>query len=445
MKDLDGAHTALLNAKHVQLRCKWIYYYRYIADSRAQYKPLLDPPPDGTGAYTPLALVYDLFQRWVKGAPAAGTLASSAGVLNLGNDSVGTAVAVQGDGKTLVLSDDGVRRYDKKGKLDPTYGINGFAALSLIGKTLSLQSDGNLIVAGNQNDVADSAAHGYHLAVIRLSNLGQVDTSFGSGGTFALPDGSDSTALSVALCRQDRGRRHDQWRQGRRRHSFGPDRNTRRNVWRAGSCHAREPGTDDRRRDRKERSNHRASEPLSTRAGDVRRPFQKQRRPRQDILQERRHRSPARHRRRPVCRSRRHGVAGRPRADWRTRRARAYTPAGNLDATFGTGGIEALASKSYLRGNTIEWSDGSRYIYGSIATTLTSDAKHIYVSKLSADDQIDPTFGVKGVMTLSSTNIQDLSFAGAANPDGTLTILAGAFTQHGENGSLQELFHAPAS
>ena len=149
--DLDAAHTALLNTPHVKQQCAWIYYYRLIADGKYQ-GGLLYPPPAGQSAYTPLTTLYDMVQGWAKGTSSASAAKTSAGVLNLGAKAPSNAIAVQEDGKTLVVTDDGVRRYDTRGKLDSTYGVNGFAALPLIGATAALQSDGNLLVAGMAND-----------------------------------------------------------------------------------------------------------------------------------------------------------------------------------------------------------------------------------------------------------------------------------------------------
>src|SRR5438552_1591244 len=83
--------------------------------------------------------------------------------------------------KWRVLSDDGVRRYNGHGKLDPTYGKGGFTRLSFIGKAAALQSDGNLVVVGIQND-SDTGHTPYHLVATRLSTHGSLDRSFASHG-----------------------------------------------------------------------------------------------------------------------------------------------------------------------------------------------------------------------------------------------------------------------
>src|SRR5205814_5065944 len=137
-RDLDAARFALLKTPDVQKHCAWIYYYRLIATDKFTKEPFL-PVSDETGGTTVNPVFYDLFKRWLTGAGPSVTPLTSKGLVNLGNIPMSNAIVVQNDGKRLVVSDDGVRRYDAKGKLDLTYGKNGFAKLSFIGKAAALQ------------------------------------------------------------------------------------------------------------------------------------------------------------------------------------------------------------------------------------------------------------------------------------------------------------------
>ena len=149
-----------------------------IATDKFPKEPYL-PPTDVNGSYILNQTWYDLFKRWTHGAGAKITPETSADVVNLGNVPVTNAMLIQTDGKRLVLSDDGVRRYDAHGTLDATYGKGGFTQLSFIGKDAALQSDGNLVVVGMQND-SDTHRTPYHLVATRLTTRGSVDRSFAS-------------------------------------------------------------------------------------------------------------------------------------------------------------------------------------------------------------------------------------------------------------------------
>jgi uncharacterized delta-60 repeat protein len=72
-----------------------------------------------------------------------------------------------------------VLRYDALGQLDTSFGSGGMAILQLTGGPdrayqAQLQSDGSILVAGNANG---------DLFVTRLTPNGQLDTTFGTGGT----------------------------------------------------------------------------------------------------------------------------------------------------------------------------------------------------------------------------------------------------------------------
>jgi uncharacterized delta-60 repeat protein len=111
-------------------------------------------------------------------------------------------VAVQADGKIVVAgfahassgpntgSDDfALARYDSSGTLDNSFGVNGrqttdFTALfgksgEDQGRTLALQNDGKIVVAGF---AFNSALNANDLAVARYNVDGNLDSTFGAGG-----------------------------------------------------------------------------------------------------------------------------------------------------------------------------------------------------------------------------------------------------------------------
>ncbi|MGO9518544.1 MAG: hypothetical protein ACLPND_16025 [Candidatus Korobacteraceae bacterium] len=104
-------------------------------------------------------------------------------------DSPFTSVALQSDGKIVAVAGGFtafVLRYTASGVLDSTFGTSGIVTLSFInGPAASgvlVQPDGNILVANN--------------SLFRLLSNGQFDTSFGSGGT-ARTAGYPATGLAL--------------------------------------------------------------------------------------------------------------------------------------------------------------------------------------------------------------------------------------------------------
>jgi uncharacterized delta-60 repeat protein len=440
VNDLDVARTAMLAVPAVQQHCAWIYYYRLIAQDRTTRGALFYPRPDGKNPDLPLPPLYDMFKRWAKGSLASGTAATSKGVVNLGATAGIDAIATQKDGKTLVVSDDGVRRYDTKGKLDPTYGTGGFAALPFVGKAAALQSDGALIVGGVQTDTAARPA--YHLVVTRLTAAGQIDTSFATSGYFQLKNGSASQAQSIALragkiviaglnrdmndgllIRLDLTGQYDPTFAGGGL-TIIKNSGTFSNLAITKSGAMTAMLTEDQ-------LSPSTSIVRFTAAGALDTTFST------DGISDPQ----------PIIGD---GIFAEPDGSvllvghpplLEGERIERFTPAGTLDPKFGTKGIQTIAvSGKVLRGTPIELPDGSLYLYGSIGSSLTSDQKHVFLTRLTSNGQIDSTFGSKGVMTLSSPNVQDLPFANSINSTGVLTIAAETFTQRNDLGMSQELF-----
>jgi uncharacterized delta-60 repeat protein len=140
---------------------------------------------------------------------------------NAAND-VAYSVAVQTDGKIVVAgkthylynySQFGVVRYNVDGTLDSTFGTNGTASFFINGgdmlddacRSVALQKDGKIVLAGSCYAYSDSTR--YHFALARLRVNGTLDTTFGNkgtvkttisnGGMYSTTDGD--VALSVAL------------------------------------------------------------------------------------------------------------------------------------------------------------------------------------------------------------------------------------------------------
>ena len=117
------------------------------------------------------------------------------------------AVAVQPDGKIVVAglaartgpfgadNDVALVRYLADGTLDTSFGGDGIVTTDLgtrtdVGRAVVVQSDGRIVVAGTADD---------DVALVRYTDTGEVDTSFGRDGVTITDFGSDDFANGVAL------------------------------------------------------------------------------------------------------------------------------------------------------------------------------------------------------------------------------------------------------
>lgn len=129
---------------------------------------------------------------------------------DFGTGSTAAAVALQQDGKIVVAGDTfnrpdadfALARYNANGTLDSSFGAGGKTTIP--GPTadfvdaIALQPDGKIVVAGSSGS-PQQRDDGFALA--RLNADGTLDTSFGSGGTLTtrFSESSDDFAWAVAV------------------------------------------------------------------------------------------------------------------------------------------------------------------------------------------------------------------------------------------------------
>ncbi|MBI4660184.1 MAG: hypothetical protein HY735_15195 [Verrucomicrobia bacterium] len=121
---------------------------------------------------------------------------------NAGED-FGRSVAIQSDGKIVVAGVAGgsfaLARYRSDGGLDTTFGTSGkvtadFGTSSSEGNSVAIQGDGKIVVAGF------SVGANYDYALARYNSDGSLDTSFGTGGKVITAVGSShDEAFSIAV------------------------------------------------------------------------------------------------------------------------------------------------------------------------------------------------------------------------------------------------------
>lgn len=115
---------------------------------------------------------------------------------------VGTATAIQPDGKIVLAGRNGVNvpavggnseialaRYDANGTLDATFGTGGKVVVSVVpppqvnlARGIAIQTDGKLVVAGMAGPNEQTA----NAVLIRFNSNGSLDTAFGTGGIVQL-------------------------------------------------------------------------------------------------------------------------------------------------------------------------------------------------------------------------------------------------------------------
>lgn len=100
------------------------------------------------------------------------------------------AICIQNDGKILAAgsssngsnNDFALVRYNSDGTFDNTFGsvgkvVTDFTGANDLGRSLALQQDGKILMAGLSNDGSD-----FDFALVRYNSNGSLDTTFGSAG-----------------------------------------------------------------------------------------------------------------------------------------------------------------------------------------------------------------------------------------------------------------------
>jgi uncharacterized delta-60 repeat protein len=118
----------------------------------------------------------------------------------------GQAVAIQPDGKIVVVGASGndldfaVARYNTDGSLDNSFSADGkvttdFGSLYDYGRSVAIQPDGKIVVAGNSDNGTD-----LDFAIVRYNTDGTLDNSFSGDGKVTTDFGSgDDIGRSVAI------------------------------------------------------------------------------------------------------------------------------------------------------------------------------------------------------------------------------------------------------
>ena len=117
----------------------------------------------------------------------------------IGNNDSAFAMAIQSDGKIVLAGQSGsspaVARYTASGRLDPSFGTGGVSIITSTGPSspqfsqvsaIAVQKDGHLLVGSNADD-----------QLVRLTDSGKIDASFGTNG-FAQGLFADHLTVGVA-------------------------------------------------------------------------------------------------------------------------------------------------------------------------------------------------------------------------------------------------------
>ena len=112
----------------------------------------------------------------------------------------GKAITIQSDGKILVTGSSSgntvLVRYNTDGSLDNTFDTDGkvttdFGGSGDIGRSIAIQSDGKILVAGDGGNI--------QFALARYNNDGSLDNTFDADGKVLTAFGSEDRAHSIAI------------------------------------------------------------------------------------------------------------------------------------------------------------------------------------------------------------------------------------------------------
>jgi uncharacterized delta-60 repeat protein len=120
----------------------------------------------------------------------------------------GQSVKVQADGKILmggsVNGDFGLVRYNANGTQDTTFGTGGTVATDIsggsdVGESVTIQSDGKILLSGYRNIGTGETATGQDFVVVRYNTDGTLDNTFGTAGKLISDFGGFDNTESIAL------------------------------------------------------------------------------------------------------------------------------------------------------------------------------------------------------------------------------------------------------
>ena len=128
-------------------------------------------------------------------------------VTSFGSFDTGVAGALQSDGKIVVtgvdfngVTDVRVTRYDSAGALDPSFGTGGTVTTDLgadeMGAAIAVQDDMKIVVGVRTGFFGGGPGQ---FALVRYLPNGTLDPTFGTGGIVVTPIGDSATTYAVAL------------------------------------------------------------------------------------------------------------------------------------------------------------------------------------------------------------------------------------------------------
>ena len=151
-----------------------------------------------------------LVSRFLADGTADTTCNGTGEFIDTVNDAVASDVVVLSDGSfvvagTIQINNKGtlfVAKFTSTCNLDGTFGTTGIATYSALlgssGRALVVQSDGKIIVVGDESStVSDSSDK--RILITRFSDLGILDTSFGSNGRFISSTNEKGQAQDVVI------------------------------------------------------------------------------------------------------------------------------------------------------------------------------------------------------------------------------------------------------
>jgi uncharacterized delta-60 repeat protein len=114
-----------------------------------------------------------------------------------------SAAVIEADGRIVLAGSAGsagpvLLRYTADGKLDPSFGARGIAAVSQFVQGLALQQDGKFVVVGSV-DGSNGRRDSRDFAVSRYTPNGVLDPSFGRGGKAVTDLGAGASANAIAV------------------------------------------------------------------------------------------------------------------------------------------------------------------------------------------------------------------------------------------------------